>query len=256
MKRQIISFLIVMITAVAGIYPAYAQSTLTISAAASLTDALTEISKTFESSHPGTKLYLNFAASGILQKQIEKGSPVDVFVSASPKQVDALQSKGLLDNDTRTDILTNEIALIVPINAAYKVDRFDDLLSGDIKWVAIGNPDTVPVGQYSQETLKKLGLWKQVAPKSVYAENVRQVLNYVERGEVSAGIVFVSDMTIAKGIRLAAIAPDGSHKLAIYPAVIVRSSQNKKLGIEFIKYLKSDESKKIFEKYGFKPINK
>ncbi len=254
MKRSIISLLIAVIVAIAGIYPAYAQSTLTVSAAHSLTEALTEVGKSFEASHPGLKFYFNFAASGILQKQIEKGSPVDVFISAAPKQVDALQAKGLLYNDTRINILTNEIALVIPANVTYKVEKFEDLTSSDIKWLAIGNPDTVPVGQYSQETLKKLGLWKQVAIKSVYADSVRQALNYVERGEVSAGIVFVSDLTVAKNVKMVATAPEGSHSPIIYPAAVVRSSQNKELASEFVLYLKSDEAKKIFEKYGFKPV--
>lgn len=254
MKRLIISVVITIIVLIAGIVPAHAENAVTISAAASLTESLTEISKSFEASHPGIKLYFNFAASGILQKQIEKGSPVDVFISASPKQVDALQNKGLLYNDTRVNVLTNEIVLVIPANATYKVNKFDDLTSADIKWLAIGNPDTVPVGQYSQETLKKLGLWKQVAPKSVYGESVRQVLNYVERGEVSAGIVFASDLTIAKNIKAAVMAPAGSHKPIIYPAAVVSSSQNKESAMEFIKYLKTDEAKKVFEKYGFKPV--
>lgn len=255
--RKLILLLIVHTFSILIMPQAYAESLeqeLTISAAASLTDALTEISKSFESEHPGLKIYSNFGASGILQKQIEKGSPVDVFISASAKQVDALQAKGLLHNDTRSNILTNEIVLVIPANATYKVEKFDDLLSSDVKWLAIGNPDSVPVGQYSQETLKKLGLWKQVAPKSVYGETVRQVLNYVERGEVSAGIVFVSDLTISKKVKIAAIAPDGSHSPITYPAVVIKSSQNKELATEFIKYLKSDEAKKIFEKYGFKPV--
>lgn len=254
--RKLILLLIIHAFSIMLMPQAYADSVkqeLTISAAASLTESLAEIGKSFETSHPGTKLYMNFGASGILQKQIEKGSPVDVFISASPKQVDALQTKGLLYNDTRMDILTNEIVLIIPASATYAINRFEDLTSADIKWLAIGNPDTVPVGQYSQETLKKLGLWKQVAPKSVYGESVRQVLNYVERGEVSAGIVFVSDLTVSKNVRIAAVAPVGSHSPIIYPAVVVKSSQNKELAAEFIKYLKRDEAKKIFEKYGFKP---
>ncbi len=255
--RKLIILLIIHTFGIMMMPQAYADSVkqeLTISAAASLTEALTGIGKSFESEHPGLKIYLNFGASGILQKQIEKGATVDVFISASPKQVDALQTKGLLYNDTRANILTNEIALVIPANAAYKVEKFEDLLSNDIKWLAIGNPDTVPVGQYSQETLKKLGLWKQVAPKSVYGESVRQVLNYVERGEVSAGVVFVSDLTVAKGVKMVAIAPDGSHSPIVYPAAVVRSSQNKELATEFIKYLKSDEAKKVFEKYGFKLV--
>jgi molybdate transport system substrate-binding protein len=236
---------------------AYAESVkqeLTISAAASLTDALTEINKSFEAEHPGLKIYSNFGASGILQKQIEKGSPVDVFISASPKQVDALQTKGLLYNDTRSNILTNEIVLVIPANATYKVEKFDDLTSSDVKWLAIGNPDSVPVGQYSQETLKKLGLWKQIAPKSVYGETVRQVLNYVERGEVSAGIVFVSDLTVSKKVKVAVVATPEMHSPIIYPAAVIKSSPNKELATEFIKYLKNDEAKKVFEKYGFKPV--
>lgn len=254
--RKLILLLIIHTFSILMMPQAYGETKqeLTISAAASLTESLAEIGQLFEASYPGTKLYFNFGASGILQKQIEKGSPVDVFVSASPKQIDTLQAKGLLYNYTRTNILTNEIALVIPANATYRVEKFEDLSSGDVKWLAIGNPDTVPVGQYSQETLKKLGLWKQVAPKSVYGESVRQVLHYVERGEVSAGIVFVSDLTVAKGVKIAAIAPDGSHSPIVYPAVVVKSSSNKELATEFIKYLKSDEAKKVFEKYGFKPV--
>lgn len=255
--RKLILMLLIHAFSVILMPQAYAQNVkqeLTISAAASLTESLAEITRSFQSEHPGLKIYSNFAASGILQKQIEKGSPVDVFISAAPKQMDALQSKGLLYNDTRANILTNEIILVIPANAAYNVEKFDDLLSNDVKWLAIGNPDTVPVGQYSQETLKKLGLWKQVAPKSVYGESVRQVLNYVERGEVSAGIIFASDLTIAKNVKVAVTAPAGSHNPIIYPAAVVKSSQNKDLATEFVKYLKSDEAKKIFEKYGFRPM--
>lgn len=223
---------------------------LTISAAASLTEAYGELKEIYES-EKGVKLIFNFAASGTLQKQIEEGAEVDVFVSAGKKQMDALDEKELIIKDTRENIYRNELALIVPEEYKGKIKTINDLVGTDLK-LSIGIPETVPVGQYAKEALEYLGVWDELEPNIVYGKDVSQVLTYVEKGEVEAGVVFSSDSVRAKQSHIAEIFTEESHKPIVYPAAVVASTKDIKTSKDFLEFLRTDKAKEILEKYGFK----
>ena len=162
-------------------------------------------------------LAINYAASGTLALQIEQGAPVDVFLSAAPKQMDDLQTKGLLAEGSRRDLLRNEIVLVVPKDST-GVTSFQDLLKPSVKHVALGEPTSVPAGQYAQQVLTKLGIAEAVNAKAVFAKDVRQVLTYVETGDADAGIVYSTDALESAKVRVAAQAPEDSHAPVIYPS--------------------------------------
>jgi molybdenum ABC transporter molybdate-binding protein len=163
-----------------------AQSTspheITISAAISLKNAFEEIGKTFMKRHPGTKTVFNFGASGDLARQIEAGAPVDVFASAAQKDMSDLDHKNMIIKRTRKDFAGNRVVLIIPMRSAIQLTSFNDLGRGEIQKIAIGNPKTVPAGRYAEEGLRYLHLWDVIKDKLIFAENVRQVLDYVDCG--------------------------------------------------------------------------
>jgi len=227
---------------------------LTISAAASLREAMAEIQSLYRQAQPNATLTFNFGSSGSLQQQIEQGAPVDIFISAAPKQMDALEKKNLLLSDTRQNSLSNEIVLITGKNAA-NISGFPDLTSDEVNKVSIGNPESVPAGQYGQEVLTSLKLFDSLKRKLVLAKDVRQVLSYVETGNVDAGLVYASDLQTSDRIRIAATAPAGSHSPIIYPAAVLRDSKNADAAREFAQFLSGDQAKATFERYGFIPVS-
>ena len=169
--------------------PASSATQITVSAAASLKDALTAIKDSFAHSRSDIDLLLNFGASGTLQLQIEQGAPADVFISAAPQQMDALAAKGLILADSRADLLRNELVLIVPIGSK-NVTGFSDLSSLGVRVVAMGDPRSVPAGAYAQQVLSALGLADAVKGKTVLGTDVRQVLTDVEtEASADAGLV-------------------------------------------------------------------
>jgi molybdate transport system substrate-binding protein len=230
---------------------------LTISAAASLTDALQEIGKSFMARHPEHHLYFNFAASGPLMRQIEQGAPVDLFISASPNEMNDLESKGLLMDKTRKDLMTNEVVLVIPARSPLPVKSFHDLEDPSIKKIAIGDPEFVPCGRYTKEILENLKLWDKLKFKLIFGEDVRQVLEYVSRGEVDAGVVFETDAAIKPGkVKVVAVSPENSHKPIVYPAAVIKGTKDPELAIKFIDFMESPGEIAIFKKYHFKPLKK
>ncbi|HQY89275.1 MAG TPA: molybdate ABC transporter substrate-binding protein, partial [Tepidisphaeraceae bacterium] len=185
------------------------DKTLDIAAAASLKESITEIAPRFESSE-GVKLNLTFNASGTLAKQIEQGAPADIFISAAEEQIEELERAELVFDGSRTIIAGNELVLIAPPDSSIK--SFDDLKSDMIKHIAIGQPDSVPAGQYAVQTFKSLGIFELIESKFLYGTNVRQVLEYIVRGDVDAGIVYSSDAKAAgDSVKLCATAPSNLH---------------------------------------------
>ena len=170
-----------------------------VSAAISLKNAFEEIGLLYER-QTGIRVRLNLGASGLLQKQIEGGAPADIYASAGERQMDELQSGGWIIDDTRRNFVRNSLVLIVPEGTQIPLHTFEDLASPEVTRVAIGNPKTVPAGQYARQALKNLNLWNRIEPRLVLAENVRQVLDYVVRGEVEVGMVYGSDVSIAMGM--------------------------------------------------------
>lgn len=232
-----------------------AQKEITISAAASLKDSLTEIQKLYTQQNPGIKLTFNFEASGTLQKQIEQGAPVDLFISAGKSQVDALESKNLTTKESRVNLLNNTLVLVVGKDNT-KITAIQDLAKSDVKQISIGTPESVPAGKYAKESLTNLKLWDALQSKMVLAKDVTQVLNYVETGNVDAGFVYASDAKGSTKVKVVATAPADSHSAITYPAAIVTSTKNKAEAEAFLKYLQGSEAQQIFVKYGFESVKK
>lgn len=228
---------------------------VTVSAAASLKDALTAIRDSFARSHPDVALMLNFGASGTLQLQIEQGAPADVFISAAPQQMDALAAKGLILADTRLDLLRNELVLIVPTDSK-NVTGFSDLGRADVRVVAIGDPRSVPAGAYAQQVLSALGLADSVKGKTVLGTDVRQVLADVETASADAGLVYATDAAISTRVRIVADAPANTHMPIVYPVAVLKSSAHPDTARAFIQYLQGPDARHIFQKYGFRPATK
>jgi len=227
-----------------------AAVSLTISAAASLKDALTEIQELYKKEKTNVTISYNFGSSGTLQKQIEQGAPADVFLSAGKKQVDALKTNGLIIEDTYKDLLKNEVVLIVPKDSKDSVN-FQNLTEAKIKKIGLGEPESVPAGQYGKEVLTYLKIFDKISSKVVYAKDVREVLAWVETGNVDAGIVYKTDAKVSDKVKVAVEAPKGSHKAIVYPGAVIKASKNIEASKEFLKFLSEEEATKIFEKYGF-----
>ncbi len=229
---------------------AWAQQELLVSAAASLTNAFGEVGKQFEAANPGVKVIFNFAASGALLQQIDKGAPVDVFASADQKTMDQAMEKRLIVAESRKDFVSNGLVLIVPKDSKLAIKGVKDIADPKAARIAIGNPETVPAGRYAREVLTKAGLWETLKAKFVFAENVHQALDYVGRGEVDAGFVFATDAAAAKGkVQLAALTE--GHTPIRYPAAVVAGTKKMDLSKRFIDFLLGGEGQAVLFRYGF-----
>lgn len=226
------------------------QKELTVSAAASLREALEEAGQKYMDDNPEIKLIYNFGGSGSLQQQISHGAPVDIFISAAEDKYNQLIAKDRIDKNHSAQLLGNELVLIVP-KEKHSIESLDDLLKTDIKRIAIGTPETVPAGQYARQTFISTGLWSRLESKIINTKDVRQVLSYVETANVDAGIVYKTDAIISDKIKMVQISGHDLHDPIIYPAGVVSSSQNVDEAIQFFEFLRSQEAMDIFKKYGF-----
>lgn len=227
---------------------------LTISAAASLTDVMNELFTLYNANGNSVTFTPNYGASGTLQTQIEEGAPADLFFSAAQKQMNALEEKGLLLEGSRRDLLENKVVLIVPKDNAAGITSYEDAATDKVKTIALGEPKGVPVGQYSEEIFTSLGILDQVAAKATYGSDVRQVLTWVESGEVDCGVVYATDAATSDQVTVVCEAPEGSCKQVIYPAAILKDSANAQAAGQFLDFLATDEAKAAFEKYGFQVL--
>ena len=236
-------------------------ASITVSAAISLKDALDELGPIFQvqqhrrNGGNGTAVTYNYGGSGTLARQIEQGAPVDVFFSAAEKQMDELAAQGLIDADSRRDLVGNSLVLIAPAQAT-TLHSFQDLSNPAIKAIALGETSTVPAGMYARQTLEHLGLFAALEKKVVYAKDVRAVLTYVETGNADAGMVYQTDANTSKKIRVVAIAPPDSHDPILYPAAVLRDSKNKPAARAFLDFLQGPDARAIFQKYGFTSAEK
>ncbi|MFA5629134.1 MAG: molybdate ABC transporter substrate-binding protein [Dehalococcoidales bacterium] len=228
--------------------------TLNISAAASLTDVLEEINSVYMDANPNIKIISNYAASGTLQTQIEQGADCDVFISAAAKQIDNLENKALLLENTRVNVLKNSIALIVRKDTKLELNSFEGLIADDVKLIAVGDPSFVPAGTYSYEALDLLKITDGLKDKLILGSTVRDVLAYVETGNVDAGLVFLTDAVLIDSIKVVAIAPDQINSKIVYPGAVIKASANPDAAIAYLNYLCGAEASAVFEKYGFSPI--
>ena len=218
-------------------------------AAASLTDVLKEIAAIYEK-QSSDKIVFNFGASSILARQIIERAPADIFFSADEAKIDILQIGGLIVNDTRRDMLSNSLVIVVPNDSKLAIASPNDLLTKTQK-IAIAEPRAVPAGIYTKEYLSGLGVWEKLKPKMVPTENVRAALAAVESGNVDAGFVYKTDADISKKVKIAFSVPIEKGPAIRYPVAIVKESKNR-LGAEnFLRYLQSDNARKLFERYGF-----
>jgi molybdate transport system substrate-binding protein len=223
--------------------------TILIGAAASLKDALEKIDPLFKAARPGIAVNYNFAASGPLQQQIEQGAPMDVFISAANQQMDALQEKGLILTDTRRNLLSNQLVLVVPTNSTLGIASFEQLTH--VTRIAMGEPRSVPVGQYAEEYFKNIGILDQIQSKFILGNSVRNVLAAVESGNADAGVVYLTDAKISDQVKQVAIAPDEQHSPIVYPIAIVSSSQNPQAARAYARYLRRRQARQVFREYGF-----
>lgn len=257
MTRRIFRFLVLLFVAIAltaslrflALPVAIAQNRppLLVSAAISLKDALEEMKSLYK---PATLTY-NFGGSGTLQQQIEQGAPVDVFLSAGKKQMDALEEKGLLAPGTRSNLATNQLVLIVPSNSKAGITGFSSLTNGNVKRIAVGEPRSVPAGQYAAQVLQHLGIAEKVKSKLVLGNNVRQVLAVVAAGNADAGIVYLTDARITNKVTIVATASESSHAPIVYPIAVIKASKNLAAAKDFTRFLSTNPAKAILRKYGF-----
>jgi molybdate transport system substrate-binding protein len=230
--------------------PVSGAQELTVSAAASLTNAFPEIGKRFEQQHPDARVLFNFAASGPLLQQIAQGAPVDVFASADQKTMNQAQEKGLIVPASRKNFVSNILVLIAPLDSKVGISGLKDLIRPEVKRVALGNPATVPVGRYAQQALTQAGLWEAMQPKLIMGESVRQVLDYVSRGEVDAGLVYSTDAAIADG-KVKVIQMVTEHEPIFYPIAVTAASGKKDLAENFVDFVLSPTGQEILSKFGF-----
>jgi molybdate transport system substrate-binding protein len=226
------------------------NSELLVSAAASLKDVMEQIRPIYQQSKPNINIKYNFGASGALLQQIQQGAPVDVFISAGKKQMDALEQSGQLLAGTRAVLAKNRLVLVVPKNVT-GINSFYNLKNPNIKKIAIGEPRSVPAGQYAEQVLQKLGIYQQIKPKFVYANNVRQVLAAVESGNADAGLVYVTDAKISDKVKVVVAADEKYHSPIVYPLAVLKRSKNVNAAKDFVQFLLSDRAKDVLKKYGF-----
>ncbi len=227
--------------------------TLVVSAASSLTNALSEIGSLFEAQNPGVVVRFNFAASGTLIQQINQGAPADVLATADSHSMNRAQDAKLIEDTTRTNFVENQLVLITPAQANINLTSLDDLNNINITRIAIGNPNSVPAGLYAKKILESTQLWQRLAPKLIMAQNARQATLYVSKNEVDAGFVFLTDANAAgKAINVAFVVK--TPQAMAYPVAIVTGTSQPKIAQNFIHFLKSDAGQNIFTRYGFRSV--
>ena len=227
------------------------EGTVMLAAAASLEKSFTEqLIPMFEAQYPNVKIEGTYDSSGKLQSQIEAGADVDIFFSAALKQMQALQEEGYIDADASVDLLENKIVLIVPKGSEEGYTSFEDIVNADM--VAIGDPESVPAGQYGKEALENLGFWSEVENKLSLGTNVTEVLNWVAEQSADAGIVYATDAaSIPDKVTIIAAAPEGSVSKVIYPVAELKDTANKEAADAFMEFLQSADALKVFEEAGF-----
>lgn len=224
--------------------------TILIAAAASMEKSLEELIPQFEEKYPWITVEGTYDSSGKLQTQIEEGLDADIFLSAATKQMNALKDENRIDADSIVELLENKVVLIVPTGVESKVTGFEDIL--DANTIAIGDPESVPAGQYAKKVFDSIGIYEQVAGKASLGTNVTEVLNWVAEGSADAGVVYKTDAATTDKVTIVSEAPEGSlDEKVIYPIGIVTASEKKEAAGLFVEYLQSDAGTSLFETYGF-----
>ncbi len=225
------------------------HTTFTVSVAASLQDALAEAEAAYEQSERNVGFRNNVGSSGTLAQQIEQGAPADVFLSAAAKPLDDLEARGLIVAGTRRNLLRNTLVLIAPLDS--RLAGFQGLTDSSVRLIALGDPASVPAGQYGRQTLAALQLFDKLSAKVVLGKDVRQVLTYVETGNADAGLVYATDAQKSSKVRVVAIAPESTHDPIVYPVAIVKGSDSEGAARKFVDYLAGPAAQAIFQRHGF-----
>lgn len=220
-------------------------------AAASLTDAMQTIAHDYESQSHDTIVF-NFAGSNVLARQIIQGAPADIFLSADEREMDAVAKEGLLVNESRRDLLSNTLVVVVPADSTLSIHDPGDLAKDSVKRIALGDPETVPAGVYAKSYLTSRGIWPSVQNKVVPTENVRAALASVVSGDVEAGIVYKTDAMISRKIKIAYEVPTEGAPQILYPMAVVKSSGASQEARNFFNYLESPKAATVFAHYGFR----
>ncbi len=223
------------------------RETLTIGAAASLNESFTELGQLFENEYPQWSVDFTFASSGNVKTSIEQGAPIDVFASAAQKQMKALVESQLVEKASVKDFAKNVVVAVVPNDSP--VSTLEEIFA--LERVSIGEPETVPAGQYAKESLTNLGYWGDMEERLIFAKDVRQCLFYVEQKEVDAGFVYATDAAKSTEVKVIASLPDGSYSPVIYPIGIVSASTQKEGAQQWIDFVLSEKGQEVLGKYGF-----
>ncbi|MDN4492716.1 molybdate ABC transporter substrate-binding protein [Ureibacillus aquaedulcis] len=253
MRKLVTIFSIILTCIIGGCASASSEKensgVLTISAASSLQDVLEEMAAEFNNKPSNLAIQYNFGATGSLVKQIEQGAPVDLFISASREKFDELSTKGFIQESAA--FISNELVLVTTSNGKQHLENLDDLKSSEVEKISIGTPSTVPAGSYAEQSLKYFDLWSTIEGKLVYAKDVRQVLTYVETGNVQAGFVYKTDAINSDKVKIAVTLDEDSHDSITYPIGIIQNTDSPTAAKQFYDFLQSDEGKEIWAKYGF-----
>ena len=227
-----------------------ATPSITVSVASSMAEAMREIGARFKAQRPGVTLQFNAAASGVLVQQIVNGAPADVLVCADAESMDRAVQQRVVDAATRRDFAANTLVLVVPARGGTAPAGVAELAAPSVRRVAIGKPATVPAGRYARQALEHAGVWAAVQPRLVYADNVRQVLDYVARGEVDAGFVYRTDARLAAdAVRV--VGPAAGHAPIAYPVAVVADSRQPALAREFAAFLLLPQAQALLAERGF-----
>ncbi|BDQ34488.1 molybdate ABC transporter substrate-binding protein [Pseudodesulfovibrio portus] len=236
---------------VVGTVSAACAQELIVSAAASLTDAFSDIEPAFEKAHPGVDVVMNFASSGALYRQIEQGAPADVYASANPKWMNKAVDKGFVDLADVQVFAHNSLVLAVPADNPAGVRSLGDLSASKVGSIGIGTPETVPAGQYAKGALEAKDLYNALKPKMIFGESVRQVLDYLKRGEIDCGFVYRTD-AVKGGDRILIVEEIPLEKPVTYPVSVLKEATDPAMARAFVQFVRSEEGIKLLEGRGFK----
>jgi molybdate transport system substrate-binding protein len=227
---------------------------LYVSAAASLAESLRSIGSEFENEHRSIRIIYNFAGSGTLKQQIQHGAPTDLFISAEMREMRQLVESGLIAEDDWLPLFSNRLIAVAGNHSAAKVNSVHDLTDKIVKKIAVGHPDSVPVGAYTKELLVQTGLWDKLADKIIYAKDARQVLHYVETGNADVGFVYATDAMVSRRVTKIFTPSSAQYSEIVYQAGMIKLSEHRKEVKLFYNYLRGQTAKQIFAQYGFVPL--
>jgi molybdate transport system substrate-binding protein len=229
------------------------QQDIMIGAAASLKPVMEKLQTMYQEKDKTVRLVFSFASSGTIEQQIRQGAPIDLFISASDLQMQSLAEDKLIIEDSKVDLVRNQVVLITPVDSKLELSGFKDVPEASA--IAIGDPESVPAGKYACEVFEYYNIWNDINAIVTYAKDVTEVLAWVSSGNVDAGVVYATDAVTSKAVTVAAVAPEESHSKVVYPAALVTSTKQEAAARDFLDYLSSEDAGEVFSEYGFIPLD-